>query len=371
MKSVIAPSVDRATFLRSTTAIVAAASLGAAASVAPARAAAYHPVPLSPRQKVRLGLLSSSSDSGLLIAYDRGYFSDEGLDVEKVPFRSLTVMVPFLGTGQLDVAAGGLAAGLFNSAARDVPLRIVADKGHLPGPRARNSKGGEADDLMVRKDLITSGKVRDYADLRGLKIALPGGPGSAGEFSLARALANAKLQRKDVDIVTMGYPDLVAAFANGSIDAANVIEPFVTLIESQGTAVIWKTNTDMVGHTQQIAIIVYGESFTKRQDAARRFMIAYIRGIRDYYDAFGPKHLNYNEVTDIMAKGTGEANPRIYDDIRPMGLDPDGKLSIQSLQEQLDYFTQAGLVESKVDLHKLVDSSYAEYAVSQLGPLKR
>lgn len=334
-------------------------------SSAPARASEYRPVPLNPRQKVTVGVLGSMSDSGILIAADRGYFSDEGLDVEQVRFKSLTDMIPLLGREQLDVGGGGVAVGLFNSAARGVSLSIVADKGHVPGPRPRSGEGSDYQVLMVRKDLITSGNVRNYANLRGLKIALVGGRGSTGEVVVAQALSRGKLTLNDVDLVSMTYPDLVPAFANKSIDVAIVIEPFVTRIESQGTAVIWKTTTDLLGPSQ-LAVIVYSESFSKRQEAARHFMIAYIRGVRDYDDAFALKHTNYDDTIKIIAKET-HATPKLYDDVLAAGLDPNGKLAMRSLQEQLDYFARTGELNTKVDLRKLVNSSFATFAVAQLG----
>src|SRR6185312_3220730 len=122
--------------------LVASALLPIAAS-----AATYRPTPLNPKQKVSVGLLNSTSDSGLLLAADHGYFTDEGLDIELVPFKSLSDMFPLLGRGQLDVGAGGVAAGLFNAAARGIQLKIVADKGHMPGPRG---KGDDYSTLMVR-----------------------------------------------------------------------------------------------------------------------------------------------------------------------------------------------------------------------------
>jgi NitT/TauT family transport system substrate-binding protein len=346
---------------------LAGSPAGASLVSKPVSAAPYRPNALNPKQKVTVGLLNSSSDAGLLLAADRGYFTDEGLDVELVPFKSLSDMFPLLGRGQLDVGAGGVAAGLFNAAARGVPLKIVADKGHMPGPRG---KGDEYSTLMVRKDLIKSGKIRGYADLKGTKIALVGGPGSIGEFAVAKALANANLTLKDVTTISMAYPDLVPAFANGGVDAAILIEPFQTFIESQGTGVIWKTYGDLFGHANQIAVIVYSDSFVAKKDAARHFMIGYLRGVRDYNDAFGPKRTNYGDVVNVIARDTHQ-KPQIIDEVRPPGIDPDGRLEMPSLQEQLEYFTRAGEVTGKVDLPAVTDRSFADFAVSQLGRYRR
>jgi NitT/TauT family transport system substrate-binding protein len=170
---------------------------------------------------------------------------------------------------------------------------------------------------------------------------------------------------KDVTMVTMTYPDLVPAFSNGSVDAAILVEPFQTFIETQGTGVVWKTYSELFGHPSQIAVILYSDSFAAKQDIARRFMIAYLRGARSYNDAFA-KRRDYAEIVDILAKRTGQ-KAQIIEDMQLPGLDPDGRVGMESLQAHLDFFTSAGYVEKKVDLSLVVDRSFAEFAVGKLG----
>jgi NitT/TauT family transport system substrate-binding protein len=219
---------------------------------------------------------------------------------------------------------------------------------------------------MVRKELLSSGKIRNYADLKGARVALVGGMGSTGAFAVATALSKGGLSMKDVTIASMTYPDLVPAFANGGVDAAIVIEPFQTFIETQGTGAIWKTYSELFGHSTQIAMILYSEFFAAKEDLARRFMIAYLRGARDYNDAF-EKRRNYAEIVGILAKRTGQ-KAEIIEKTQLPGIDSDGRLLTVSLQEHLDFFTRAGFIEKKVDLSVAVDRSFVEFAVGKLGP---
>lgn len=342
-----------------------APSSAAAKPASPGSAAApgsYKPTPLNPPVTVKVGVVGSSSDGGIFIAQDKGYFKEEGLNVQDEPFQTLVTEVPLVGTGQLDIATGALAAGLFNSAARDVPIKIVADKGSTPSPQ------WDFLAMMVRKDLIDSGKVKDYKDLKGLTIASSGKANST-EIEIFKPLQKGGLTLKDVNWVNMGFPEMAPAFANKSIDAAIVIEPFLTNIKKAGTAVRWKGNTDFYGN-QQVALIVYGPKFAANTDVAQRWMNAYVRGLRDYNDAFGPKKQGRAEVINILTKHTAIKDPKIYDAITPAGLDPDGKLNITSLQDDLNYYENAGEVKQKMDLSKIVDSSFQENAVKALGPYK-
>jgi len=64
----------------------------------PAAASVPRP-PLSPRVVVRYGELGQASDAGFYIALDRGYFAEEGLDIETVSIGSGGRMVPGRGAG--------------------------------------------------------------------------------------------------------------------------------------------------------------------------------------------------------------------------------------------------------------------------------
>ncbi len=61
----------------------------------------------------------------------------------------------------------------------------------------------------------------------------------------------------------------------------------------------------------------------------------------------------------------------VYRAIPAVNIDPDGKLDVASLQEDIDIFTRQGLIQGSVDLKKVVDTSFIDAAVKDLGPYKR
>jgi NitT/TauT family transport system substrate-binding protein len=64
-------------------------------------------------------------------------------------------------------------------------------------------------------------------------------------------------------------------------------------------------------------------------------------------------------------------DPQDYDQMRPAGLDPDGRLELASIQHDLDYYERSGLVATHVDLARVIDTSFQEYALQTLGPYQR
>ena len=341
-----------------------AASANSPATSATPAAQASRPAPLNPPVRLKVGTVNATSDAGIFIALDKGYFREEGIEVETENFQTAAQMIAPLGAGQLDIATGAIAAGLFNAAAREVPMRIVADKGSTPSPE------WDFVALMIRKDLIDSGQVKDYSDLRGLNFSTTA-PGNSTEIELASALAKGGLTLADVTYTPLSFPDMITAFGNRAIDGAIVIEPFISRIESQGTAVRWRGNVDFYGN-QQVAVIMYGPALVnERQEVARRWMVAYIRGLRDYNDAFGPAKRGREEVVQILTRHTVVKDPKDYDLMRPAGLDPDGQLVLQSIRDDLAYYERVGLVRERIDLSRVIDTSFQEYAVQQLGPYAR
>ena len=114
-------------------------------------------------RKVTVGVLYLVADAGLFIAKDRGYFAQEGLDVEFTRFSSGGDVVALLATNRLDVGSGSATPGLFNSYIRGVVAPIVSSKAIL----SKEDLTGSA--LVVRKDLIDSGRVKTMADLKGMR----------------------------------------------------------------------------------------------------------------------------------------------------------------------------------------------------------
>lgn len=341
----------------------AAGSASAAASSSAAASAAREA-----QNVVHVGLLSSVSDAGLYIAMDKGFFKEQGIDIRTNQFQSAAYMVAPLSEGQLDVGGGAPSAGLGNAMARNIGIKIVADKGSVPADSSFQA-------LMIREDLLTSGRFKgQYSDLKGLKLA-DTAKGNSGNVSTALALQKGGLQWEDADHVFMAFPSMSAAFAGKSIDGALVIEPFVTQIAQKKLAEVFKRTNDFYPN-HQVAVVMYSPEFLKERRAlGQRFMVAYLKALRLYNDAFfkSPRDQNaYDDAVQILARHTPVKDKALYAKMVMPGLDPDGKLLVDSLEKDQDWYVAHGLQKTKGSMADAVDTSFAEYAVKQLGgPYKR
>lgn len=84
--------------------------------------------------------------------------------------------------------------------------------------------------------LVAQNGISSIEDLEGKKVATP--LGSTTQYSLVEALEQAGVDPESVDIVDMEPPDALAAWKNGSIDAAYVWHPTLQQMEDDGGKVL-------------------------------------------------------------------------------------------------------------------------------------
>jgi NitT/TauT family transport system substrate-binding protein len=313
---------------------------------------------------VTVGAASTTSDAPIYIADKKGYFRAEGLEVKVTNFRSAADMVAPLATGALDAGAGSASAGLYNAVSSGIRIKIVADK-------ASSAPGYGATKILVRRDHV-GGRYKTLADLKGMKFAM-NAPGVSNTATLNALLKSAGLKYADVDTVNLPFPDHIAALANKAVDASASVEPGPTIAIKNGFAVLVKADDEIIPN-HQIAVLLYSETFARRTDAAQRFMRAYLRAVRFYNGALADGHMsgpNADEVIAILAEATPIKDPAIYKAITPTGMNPDGKVNAASLAEDLQFYKEQKLIIGDVRLDQLVDHSFVDAALKELGPYRK
>ena len=292
--------------------------------------------------KVRVGNVNTASDVGIYLAHKKGFFKAEGLDIEFIGFDTAARMIAPLGTGELDVGGGTVSAGLYNAYSRKIGITIVADKGS-------SKPGYNFSQLMVRKDLVDSGRYKTFADLKGLKIATAArGTGNAATLNFALKLGG--LSFKDADIVELGFPQHAPAYANKAIDASITNEPSASLVEQRDLA-IRVDKKDEVYPNHQTAVLLYSDVFRKNKpDLAQKFMRAYIKGVRVYNDALKDGRIagpGADEVVAALVEYSDIKDAKLHRETTPAACDPHGVVNIASLDDDLAFFKAEGVIEDK------------------------
>jgi NitT/TauT family transport system substrate-binding protein len=314
---------------------------------------------------VNVGAASTTSDAPIYIADKKGYFREEGLEAKVTNFRSAADMVAPLGIGQLDAGAGSASAGLYNAMLQGIKIKIVADK-------ASSSPGYGATKILIRKDHIDSGRFKELKDFKGMKFAM-NAPGVSNTATLNALLKSVGLKYSDVDTVNLPFPDHVAALSNKGVDASASVEPGPTIAIKNGFAVLVKADDEIIPNPQ-IAGLLYSENFGNKPEVAKKFMRAYLRAVRFYNGALKDGRMigpNADEVIAILAEATPIKDAAIYRAITPTGMNPDGKVNVQSLADDLAFYQEQGLITGDIRADQVVDHSFVEAALKELGPYKK
>jgi NitT/TauT family transport system substrate-binding protein len=306
---------------------------------------------------VRVGVTGALSEAGQYLADAEGYFERQGVKVQMINFTTPSRMIPALSSGQLDVASGNVGPSLFNSSDSGLCLKVV-------GSMSRQEINANGVFLFVRRDLVDSGKLRDYSGLRGLHIALPGRSNSS-EYALAHELEAGGLTMQDVRVVQMSFPTMLVSLANKSIDAALLPESLASAATDQNLGVKWKPVADVLPGAE-FGVVLFSPQFAAHRDTAVKWMAGYLQGARDYDSAFF-HNAHRAETVDQLIKSSPVKDARLYDEMGFPLIDPNGALNLASLTDQMQWFVKTGELRDPADLSEVVDLSFAHEAAASLG----
>ena len=328
-------------------------------------AASLTPPPAVAAETVTVGTVGAVSDITLFLAEKKGYFGEEGLSANLISFDSGAKMVAPLGAGQLDVGAGAWSAGLFNAVDRGVGIKIVADKATNKAPYSYRV-------VIVRKSLVDEGKVKTFADFKGLKVGIVAN-GAADVSSLNEAMKTVGLKVSDVDREYLGFAAQVVALSNGGIDAAFSAEPDATIAVRQGIAVKFAPYSDFYP-VQETGVILFGTTFIDQHRAtAQKFIKAYLRAVRFYDDALkdgkiaGP---GADYIFTALGELTKAQDTSVFRDMVASWCNPDGTLDMASLKNDLAFFKSSGDVTGNITAEQITDTSFVDAALKELGPYR-
>ncbi|HLH23229.1 MAG TPA: ABC transporter substrate-binding protein [Chloroflexota bacterium] len=333
-----------------------------APTAAPAAAAATAVPTAAPQPAtVRVGILNSVGDAAFSIGIEKGFYAEQGITVETVPFDSAVRMIAPLGAGQLEVGQGVIGASALNAVARGVDVRGIAGASGSPPGHGNNA-------FILRKDLAD--QVHGPADLRGRKVGIAS-TGNGVEIELVDLLQRGGLTLADVELVQLNFGEQVIALSNGGIDLALISEPSATLALDRGVGQLWMRSDELIPN-HLTSFIWAGPHFVAQTDVAQRFMVAALKGVRLYNDAFFKNDAaTREELIDIFTKYTPVKDRDLYNRMVFQGFDPDGRINRESVERDMAYYVATGQIPGPVDLDRLIDMRFADYAVSVLGPYPR
>lgn len=309
-------------------------------------------------QTVKIGDLGIVADAPFYIAIEKGYFAAEKVDVSLERFTSAAQATAPLSTNQVQVVGGGVSASLYNAFSRDWPVRIAM-------ARTRDWPGYSSDTLVLRNDLKAT--VTSARQLKGKVIGI-NAPASVLHFMLGRFMETDGLSISDVQTINMAWPNMAPGMETKALDGGMVVEPFATQFAAKNISFPFKRAADFMKNPPlEVSVILYSKGWMdKNPDQVKAFTVAYLKGVRDYFDAMkgGPKRA---EVIDICIKYTSLKDKAMYEKMQWSYMDPNGEISIDGLRDQQDWYVKNGFVSTKANIEGMVDRRFLDYALEKIG----
>ena len=291
----------------------------------------------------------------LTVAERKGYFKDEGLDVEIPDFAGGAKALQALVGGSADMVSGAYEHTI-NMLAKKQPIKAVVLQAKFSSIV-----------LLLPKD--KAAKYRGPQDLKGLKVGVTA-PGSSTNMFVNNILAKGGLKPTDVSVVGVGTSSgAFAAMDKGEIDALSNLDPVITQLETTGKfAAVADSRTekgmkDIYGGDYMASVIYITDEYIKKYpNTVQAVVNAMVRADKWIAKA------TPQQIVDLMPAEYKAGNPSLYKDAllkNMIGYSEDGQMSLKAAEnvyKVLVQFEPSVKAAGKMDLTQTFDNSYAKKA---------
>ena len=228
--------------------------------------------------KMRLGMTTWVGYGPMFLARDKGFFQENGLEVELQIIEDAALYMAAIAAGKLDGNASTIDE-IMKYRSEDFCFKAVV--------ALDDSHGGDG--------VLTATDVGSLKDLKGKEVAL--NTGSVSQFWFNILLKREGMTEKDLQIINMTADDAAAAFIAGRIPAAVTWEPHLTLVRTkqQGKVLINSSTTPGV----IVDVVALQVRLHRTEPQGRRSLR------KGLYKAVEFIKTNQDEAYAIMAKGVG------------------------------------------------------------------
>ncbi len=252
-------------------------------------------LPASAAEVVKIGYLRITTSLATFVAQDKGFFEEQGIKVELIPFDSGTAIVDALIAGRIDVIGTNAITGFWYAA------QTAPDRFKIFLTYGTPSLANPTFVAIVKADSPLKG----LKDLKGKKVGTYPG---ASSIALAKAIIRTQMDPEAVIYTELPPPNLLSALAAGQIDAFFAPEPMGMMARSQGVGRdLVKEPLGLLGIKEGFAGAAYGFStqFIKENpERAKKLKAAYYKAadlINKDKDPLRPLLVKYIGITEPVA----------------------------------------------------------------------
>jgi NitT/TauT family transport system substrate-binding protein len=172
---------------------------------------------------IEVGVVPVVDVAPLYLGIDEGFFEEEGLDVEPVVAQGGAAIIPAVVNGDQEIGFSNIVSLLIGQT-EGLPVQVISQ-----GIQATDDPDNDTAAIAVTAD---SG-ITDASDLEGRTIAI-NTLRNISELTVTAALEGEGVDVSTLNFVEVPLPDMIGQLEAGQVDAAGLVEPFVTAGRNAG-----------------------------------------------------------------------------------------------------------------------------------------
>src|SRR3954451_18358976 len=282
---------------------------------------------------LKVGVIPIADVAPLYVGIKQGFFKAENLNIQPQLAEGGATITAQTVSGDLQVGFSN-ATSLVIAASKKLPVQIVASGVHGAG-----SEDKAWDAVLSKKGT----PIKDPKDLEGKTVSV-NNLNNVGPLTINNAMEKAGADYKKVKYVEVPFPDANAALDTGRIDAAFVVEPFVSQGKAQGANEVTHSFEATAPNYAVATYFVTKQYAAQNKDVVDRFVRAMNRSL-DYAQS------HPDAVRQIVPTYT-----KIPKDVAAKSQLPQwsATLNTGSIQQTADLAEKYGFIEDKPDMGDLI-----------------
>lgn len=304
---------------------------------------------------INVGALRFTSHSASFVAFERGYFKEEGLDVTFKFFQAAQPMAVAVASKDVDYAVTAISGGLISLAEKGA-AKVIGG--------ALQEEAGIDGSMIIVSDAAFKDGVTDPSKLDGRSWGLTQ-TGSSFHYTGSKVAAKEGVTLKFKPLQKVGA--IIGALKSGQIDAWAIVPHIAKPLAKSGAVHIIGNIAEYLPDYQVTTVFTSADNAANQREQTQAFLRAFARGAADFNAALVDK-TEGDEAAEDMIKLVHKYvyADRPYEKAAPsirngaMRISPDAMLNADSISDQLEWFKAEGLVKDSIDYDTLVDSSYTK-----------
>lgn len=287
-------------------------------------------------QTLKIGALPIEDILPIVVAEQKGYFEQENINVELIPFQSAIECESAIQSGGLDgMVTDMIVATLLRNSGLDTKITSIT-LGASP------TEGRFAIVAAPNTDFKT------LADLKGKQVGVS--YNSIIEYVTDGLLDEAGFDPSHVEKISVPkIPVRLEMLLHNKIDAITVPDPLITFAEMQGATVIAQDTTTTTKNLSQAVVILTEKAIAEKNQAIQSFYRAYTQAVTDI-------NADPEQFRDVFVENINIPAP--VADIYAIQQYPTPQLpKEEDIDNILQWLSEKNLLSKELTYEELVDNS--------------